>query len=462
MMIQYKRGYLLLFIFLISSAMLAPSSYAQHTLFNQHKVIHLFNGRNLAGWYTYLKGVGRNKDPDDIFTVQGGMIRIAGKTHGCITTTKAYRNYKLIVEYRWGDQLYGNKIGKARDSGILLHSVGKDGAWNGTWMHSIEVNIIEGGTGDFIVVGDGTDKFSLTAPVAPEKQPDGDYIFQRGGDPITIHSGRINNRFRDPDWKNVTGFRGDRDHANPLGEWNRVVCIVSGRQIYVYVNGTLVNHAIYVKPEGGRIQLQAEGAEIYYRRVDLVPLPPYPPVRMVPTGYKPLFNGKNLSGWTIHGGGQWYVDDNGNLVGESGPGGGYSYLATEKEYKDFILKLQFKQEEKGNSGVFFHSFINGTKVNGWQVEIAPPGHHSGGIYESYGRGWLVLPNSAKEAVLKFGQWNTMTLRVKGDTVDTWLNGVHMVHHVDHKMGSRSGHIALQVHKGGGVGVKWRNIELKKL
>ncbi|MDP3434549.1 MAG: DUF1080 domain-containing protein, partial [Bacteroidota bacterium] len=100
-----------------------------------------------------------------------------------------------------------------------------------------------------------------------------------------------------------------------------------------------------------------------------------------------LFNGKNLDGWKIYGTEKWFVED-GLLVCESGPDKQYGYLATEKWYDDFVLELEFKQEANGNSGVFFRSTIDGTKIKGWQVEVAPPNHDTGGIYESYGRGWL--------------------------------------------------------------------------
>lgn len=175
-----------------------------------------------------------------------------------------------------------------------------------------------------------------------------------------------------------------------------------------------------------------------------------------------LFNGRNLDGWQVYGTEKWFVDTDGTLVCESGPQKQYGYLATDSSYRNFILTLQFRQEANGNSGVFFHCSVKGTIISGWQAEIAPPGLHTGGIYESYGRGWLVVPDSAKERVLRMGRWNRMKLRVRGDTVDTWLNGVHMVHLVDAKVGSRTGQIALQIHSGGGIRVRWKNILLQKL
>jgi hypothetical protein len=174
-----------------------------------------------------------------------------------------------------------------------------------------------------------------------------------------------------------------------------------------------------------------------------------------------LFNGKDLEGWINHGEEKWYVE-NGELICESGPAAQYGYLSTVDFYDDFELSLDFKQEANGNSGVFIRSTVEGTKVSGWQVEVAPPGNNTGGIYESYGRGWLIQPDPEKDKVLKMGEWNTMKIRVEGASVTSWLNGTEMVHLEDEKIGEGKGAIALQIHDGGGIKVHWRNIILKKL
>src|SRR5919202_5531799 len=171
-----------------------------------------------------------------------------------------------------------------------------------------------------------------------------------------------------------------------------------------------------------------------------------------------LFNGKDLTGWKIYGTEKWYVD-NGELICESGPDKGYGYLATEQQYKNFDMSLQFKQEANGNSGVFFRSSIEGTKITGWQVEVAPPNHDTGGIYESYGRGWLVQIPDEKENILKPSEWNTLRIRVEGDHVQTYLNGQSMVDMHDEKIGQANGSVALQIHDGGGIKVRWRKLEL---
>lgn len=174
-----------------------------------------------------------------------------------------------------------------------------------------------------------------------------------------------------------------------------------------------------------------------------------------------LFNGKDLTGWVPYGTEKWYVED-GLLICESGPDAEYGYLATEKHYKNFELNLEFKQEADGNSGVFIRSTIEGVKVSGWQVEVAPKGKHTGGVYESYGRGWLIKPEAEKEEVLKEGEWNKMKIVVNGDTLTSYLNGVEMITITDAKIGAGEGSVALQIHDGGGIKVKWRNIEIKEL
>ena len=174
-----------------------------------------------------------------------------------------------------------------------------------------------------------------------------------------------------------------------------------------------------------------------------------------------LFNGENLDGWIIYGTEKWYVEDN-ELVCESGLDKEYGYLGTEENFDDFILTLQFKQENNGNSGVFFRSSVDGTKVKGWQVEVAPPGLHSGGIYESYGRGWLIKPDSAKDSVVKMGKWNSMKIKVISDEVTTSINGTEMIKIKDSIIGKGIGGVALQIHDGGGIKVRWKNLKIQKL
>jgi len=233
--------------------------------------ILLFDGQSLDGWYTFLQDRGRDVDPKNVFTVKDGMIRISGEEWGCITTEKEYENYKIVLEFKWGDLTHAPRLENARDCGLLLHSRGEDGASSGIWMHSIEAQIIEGGTGDFIVVGDGSDDFQITCQVRSDNQ--GNLFYEQNSKTSrTITQGRINWYGRDPEWKDVLGFRGKQDVEKPVGEWNTLECIARGDQISVFLNGVLVNEATSVRPSKGRIQIQSEAAEIFIRRVELIPL----------------------------------------------------------------------------------------------------------------------------------------------------------------------------------------------
>jgi hypothetical protein len=270
-----KKPVLIFLILTLSILVITQTSFARFTdsygserKNGKKSNLQLFNGKNLEGWYTFIKDRGKNIDPKKVFTVKNGMIRISGEEFGCITSNDEFENYKIIVEFKWGEITHEPRIDKARDSGLLLHSIGEDGGSDSTWMHSIECQIIEGGTGDFIVVGDGSQKFSITCPVAPEKQGSS-YVYQPSGNRITINSGRINWFARDPEWKDIKGFRGVKDIEKPVGKWNKIECIVKGKEIFIYLNGILVNHAVDVQPQKGRIQIQSEGAEVFFRRINI-------------------------------------------------------------------------------------------------------------------------------------------------------------------------------------------------
>jgi len=233
--------------------------------------IKLFNGSNLDGFYTFLRNSGKDNDPCGVFTVQDGLLRISGQEWGCVTTENEYRNYHLVAEFKWGSITYPPREHKARDCGILVHSVGTHGAFHGLWLFSIECQIIEGGTGDFIVVGDKSKAYAITCPVRPEKSG-GRYVYQPCGKMVTIHSGRINWFGRDPNWRDIKDFRGKDDIEKPVGQWNRYECIADGDYIKVILNGVTVNESFNTRPSKGRIQIQSEGAEIFFRRVELLPL----------------------------------------------------------------------------------------------------------------------------------------------------------------------------------------------
>lgn len=240
-------------------------------------VIRLFDGKSLDGLYTFLKDT-KYEDPRRVFRVTDGMLHITGDGLGSIITKQEYRDYHLVLEFRWGTKVYEPRLEKTKDSGLLIHGQGADGGYGGTWMPSIEVQIIEGGMGDYILVS-GNDKegnpvpMSLTCEVSRDR--DGEVIWKKGGQRETFdlkNRKRINWYGRDPDWADKLGFRGKDDLDRAQDEWTRFDVICEGGHIQNYVNGTLVNEATGAQPNHGRIQLQAELAEIFIRRWELYPL----------------------------------------------------------------------------------------------------------------------------------------------------------------------------------------------
>lgn len=204
-----------------------------------------------------------------------------------------------------------------------------------------------------------------------------------------------------------------------------------------------------------------------------------------------LFNGKDLSGWVNNGQEKWVVED-GTILGESTVGH-YGYLTTEKNYGDFELRLKFKPETDGNSGVFTRSRITGNSprtgpdIQGEQIEIDPT-HNTGSIYESGGRGWIAMGTPQCEHAIKPREWNVLEITERGRHYVTRLNGVACVDFTDppagtsdeslhyvtqpngvpavkpgkHGLNVTEGVIGLQLHTGGGVKIRFKDIELRPL
>lgn len=246
--------------------------------------IELFNGKDLSNFYTWLKDH-KLEDPNHVFTVVDQIdgapaIRSSGQNWGGILTKNRYANYHLITEFRWGNVTWGERKNKTRDSGILLHCQGPEGAYepdfNGPWMRSVEFQIIEGGTGDFILVRGHTKqgeqiKPEMTATVNPDR--DGEWVWDPKGQPRKFQGGRINWYGRDPDWKDELGFRGKQDVEKPAGQWNRLEAFCDGDTFTYLVNGTIVNKGTESSMRDGRLLFQSEGAEIFFRKIEIHPLP---------------------------------------------------------------------------------------------------------------------------------------------------------------------------------------------
>ncbi|MBR1574693.1 MAG: DUF1080 domain-containing protein [Bacteroidales bacterium] len=388
----------------------------------------LFDGKTLSGW--------RDFNGDSLtgpWVVENGTIRAEGEgsdSNGYIVTDREFANFDL--KWEW-------KISKGGNSGMLYH-------------------VVEGA------------KFVVPYITGPEYQLIDDENWEEvNGYPLEPWQRcAVDYAMYVPDF--------DARDLKPAGSWNQSEIIFDNGHVTYLLNGKVTvefdawtadwyarknsgkweDAPEYGQSPSGHICLQDHGYPAWFRNIKIRELP-------AKSVEKDLYNGKDLTGWIVYGRDKWYVED-GDLVCESAEDcSEYGYLATEDYYDNFDLTLEFKQEANGNSGVFFRSTVNRPAlVSGWQVEVAPHGHDTAGIYESYGRGWLVQIPDEKEDILKEGEWNTMRILAEGPHIRTWLNGEAMVDITDETVGKGHGRIALQIHDGGGIKVRWRNLHIKTL
>jgi hypothetical protein len=243
----------------------AGSALAQKAEIPAHgKLVKLFNGKDLDGFDVMLKSSGVNHDDKHVFAVEDGVIHVSGDDFGGIMTKKDYGNYYLRAEFKWGEKTYQDKLGKARDCGILyniqaspeepLTEVPKD-----VWPRAFEFQIQEGGTGDIWLVKGAALKVKGVPVVSEDKPGATRYVKSQ--------------RFGGGAWKDVTGFRDPTGEVEkPKGEWNVLELVVKGDHAWYFVNGKLVNEGTELNATKGRILFQTEGAETYYRNLEIAPL----------------------------------------------------------------------------------------------------------------------------------------------------------------------------------------------
>ena len=236
------------------------------------KTTPLFNGKDLSGLTTWLRGT-KQADPRKVFTVNDGVLRLSGEDFGYVGTANEYRDYHLTVEYKWGKRTDGRKY--VRNSGILLHATGPDGGVGGTWMSSIECQLAQGCVGDLIVIRGKDDKgeiipVSITSDIVlgPDKRP----RWKEAGEQRVFTKGQLWWNRHDPTFKELLDTRGKDDVESQLDDWTKVECLCKDKTITVKVNGVTVNHAYDVFPAAGKILLQTEGFEIWFRKFELEPL----------------------------------------------------------------------------------------------------------------------------------------------------------------------------------------------
>lgn len=249
-----------------------------------HETIHLLNGNNLSQFDAWIAGQGLNNDTNKVFQFVDRIdgvpaLRVSGQGYGGLITKQAFKNYRLVAEYRWGLGTWLNRTNAARDNGFLLHCQGEPGNYHkdftGPWMASVEFQIIEGGVGDLLLVPGYRRDGSVIKPTVRVRyhEANGQRVFDpatelRTGEAFT----RVNWPGRNPCWRDILGFRGQFDVDSPPGQWTRIEAEVREGNFAYRVNGKLVNEAQECNYTEGRILLQTEAAEIYFRKVDLEPL----------------------------------------------------------------------------------------------------------------------------------------------------------------------------------------------
>ncbi len=382
----------------------------------------LFDGQTLNGWKNY------NEPGITGWSAQDGNLASSGTgsdSTGYIITDRKYDNFELAFDW---------KIAAEGNSGVMYH-------------------VTE------------SKKFKTPYKTGPEYQLLDDIGFPQKVENWQLTGADYAMHVADPAAKKL----------KPVGEWNTSKIIFNNGHVEHWLNGSKIvdveawtpewfalknsgkwtSAPEYGLSETGYISLQDHGSKAWFRNMKIKELPKKEKAKVV------LFNGVDLTNWIAYGTEKWFVQDS-LLVCESGPDKGYGYFATQQYFKDFDLTADFKQVSNGNSGIFFRSTVEGTTVSGWQVEVAPKGNDSGGIYESYGRGWLHQIPDSLENILKVGDWNTMRVKVVGPEVTTWLNGTEMTHLTDSLIGATNGRIALQIHDGGGIKVQWKNLVIQPL
>lgn len=214
-------------------------------------VVHLLQPEN---FYPFVQKSGVDDDPDHVFTWTNGVLHISGQHYGFLATKQTnLSNYKLLAEYKWGEKTWPPRENLARDSGVLVHCVGNDPKPDANWIWPtcIEGQIIEGGTGDILVVSGA--KLTVNGVTKGPKTE----RFDRPG--------------RAP-WKDEAGYRGLHEIEKPTGQWNQLEILCDGDKVAVRVNGHKTVEGTNAIPASGKILLQSEGAEIFFRRLDLYPL----------------------------------------------------------------------------------------------------------------------------------------------------------------------------------------------
>jgi hypothetical protein len=194
----------------------------------------LFNGKDFNGWYTWMEEYGKNQDPFHVFKIEpGGIIHISGEKFGYLCTSSEFGNFHIKLEFKWGEKKWEPRLTAKRDSG-LLYLIPADSV-DKIWPCGIECQVQEGDTGDFWMIA------NPTIVIDGVRTKPGAYI------------------------RSVK----KKDAEKPNGEWNVVEVIVKDGRCQHFVNGVLVNEGSDASIRKGKLLIQSEGAEVFYRNIEI-------------------------------------------------------------------------------------------------------------------------------------------------------------------------------------------------
>jgi hypothetical protein len=427
--------------------------------------VSLFNGKDLDGWEVCVGGgepFAPGRDPKGMFSVVredgGPTLRISGDGLGGVSTLKAYGDYHLELEFKWGEKRFPPRANEPRDSGLLYHAASDYNPTTG-WLESVEFGILEGGeTGDFwSVLGSHGERIIVDVegddiPTAQRRYPTEPIRWRPGGKTyVGTKLGILN---------------GD-DNEKPRGRWNKLDLICVGQTGVHVVNGTVnlvlteIRRQVGERAEPvtrGRIQLQSEGAEVFYRNIRLRPIKEIPaefrrqmsrPTANALTdqekadGWKLLFDGTTTDGWRgyqqegVPAG--WQAKD-GALVRVAKAGD----LITKEQFGDFELTVDWKVSHGGNSGIFYRATEAGRHIyeTAPEFELRDSAFWTDNPFTN-GANYALHPPT-RDAARPVGYWNTARIVAHGNKIEHWLNGekvvVYELHSDDWKLRVAESHV----------------------
>jgi hypothetical protein len=442
----------------------------------------LFNGKDLSGWDKYLapkhggrEPLGLNNDPLGVFEVvqeeNTQAIRVSGEIFGAITTHEEFGNVHIRVEYKWGAKKWPPRAEPKhyRDSGILYWCVGEHGAGSRAWMRSVECNIMEKGVGQWWAVAgtyidiEGKKVVLQDDPRVPyrgESRGEQCLVYTPGGPHLTTGEGVTS--LLDPE------KAGDWNVCEVIAWGNVCVHILNGEVVLVLTNPRFKDGGREVALTHGKIQLQSEGAELYYRKVEVRPLEEIPKqyLSQVPVsspdekGFVALLGKDANDGWAQCGPGHFTVE-NGVATGDGGMG---LWWHTNRTFTNFVIRGEFNQEQEiADSGIFVRFPNPGQDPwlavrQGHEFEIGDPKPKqpkdgTGAIYPF--KGPVEVP------MRSYGEWNQYEITCIDHNYSFRLNGKLITTWTDPKRRSMAGFIGLQNYNDGKT-VRHRNLRIKDL